>query len=216
MQVISNRILSYSFAFFFFFAMGCKKDDIHFDSAYEQSYRIWSQFKEQHNDSYYYVTRGDSWAGFSWETQIVVKDGVVTERHFSYTHFNQIARPTDGWNEAAKNLILNAMDLTPEEFSLRYTRDLDQELAWSEVGASLGENTNTAAASPWDMDQVYSWSRKLLKSDPARGKIYFETDHQGLIALCGYVPSNCMDDCFTGIRINRIQPLSERVPAVDR
>lgn len=154
-------------------------EDMEFGSAYQKSYQAWLGFKDSSGNSYRYTVNGHSWVGVSWETRITVSDGHVTQREFRYT------------------FIAPGSDVTiPEE-----------ELEWNENEDELGTHSTGPAADVRTMDQVY----KKAKSDWLRERkdtqVYFETENQGLISLCGYAAKGCADDCFRGIVIESIEAL---------
>lgn len=78
---------------------------------------------------------------------------------------------------------------------------------WSENKDELNSHDEGYEAST--LDQVYERAKKdwLIKRKDA--KVYFEAKNNGLISSAGYVPDNCQDDCFNGIRISEIRaPIS--------
>ncbi|MGY5355583.1 hypothetical protein [Wenyingzhuangia sp. IMCC45467] len=58
------------------------------------------------------------------------------------------------------------------------------------------------------MDEIYEKAKQDWLIKRKEVLVYFETDNNGLISTCGYVPKNCMDDCFLGITIKSIEALS--------
>ncbi len=73
---------------------------------------------------------------------------------------------------------------------------------------SFSENENhlglhQKGAAPLLIDELYgTCANELLVVDQRKNTLYFETTSNGLMTLCGYVPDDCIDDCFNGIRIN--------------
>ncbi len=192
---------------------GCSKEEDELGEL-ERSHQVWLQFKEANQNSYSYVTRGDSWAGgYSWETQLLIREGKVAARHFYFTRFMGISRPEEGWNEENRQQILRKLDVSPEEFREKYTRSLEEELEWTELDNEIGVHTTTPASQAWTLDQIYVWARHLMRKDPQAGRLYLETENQGMISLCGYVPVGCADACFEGIRIHRIRSLTASGPS---
>ncbi|WCT09963.1 hypothetical protein [Mucilaginibacter jinjuensis] len=77
-------------------------------------------------------------------------------------------------------------------------------LSFTEDKSSIGAHTQGQEA--LTLDQIYSKAKnEWLKVDRKANDIYFETNADGLIANCGYVPKGCQDDCFNGITILSIQ-----------
>jgi hypothetical protein len=75
-------------------------------------------------------------------------------------------------------------------------------IEWTENENEIG--TNSSGASPLTLDQVYDKARNEWLAKRKNAEVFFETDNQGLISLCGYVEDNCADDCFIGILITYI------------
>ncbi len=79
--------------------------------------------------------------------------------------------------------------------------------SWNEDTASL--NSHQEGAETLTLDQVYDKAKNVwLKADKKENAISFEAKNDGMISSCGYVPNGCMDDCFIGISISEIKPLS--------
>lgn len=59
---------------------------------------------------------------------------------------------------------------------------------------------------PVKMDDLYrDCGAKYLKVDPETHTLYFDTNDEGVIILCGNVPDLCADDCFQGFTISRFE-----------
>ncbi len=157
--------------------ISCEPSDLDYQNDFNKSKKTWLEFKELTNNSYVYTVTGGSWVGFSWETTIIVSNGIIIERHFKYI-------VTDGISED-----------TPED-----------ELEWTETANEIGNHDNPGAA-PLTLDQIYAKAENnwLLKRDNTT--TYLETENNGLISTCGYVENGCMDDCFIGINIKSIEIL---------
>lgn len=79
--------------------------------------------------------------------------------------------------------------------------------SYTETSADLG--THTQGAAPLTIDELYeSCAADYLTVDENDNTIYFETEGGGLMTLCGFVPNNCADDCFEGIRITAFEWLN--------
>ena len=93
----------------------CDSDDLEYQDKFETSQKTWLNFKEASNDSYKYTVTFGSWAGFSWETKIIVENGIVIQRDFEYT------------------------------FTEGISNDIQQdELQWTETGSEIGSHENGA------------------------------------------------------------------------
>lgn len=76
---------------------------------------------------------------------------------------------------------------------------------WTETRTDL--NSHPEGSRGITLDEVYEQARNWVKASEKENTIYFETNNAGMISLCGYVPDNCADDCFTGITITGIKAL---------
>lgn len=200
LYVIVFSIVAYSFT-------SCNKSEIEYDKGFKKSEAAWLKFKNENNNSYRFEVLSGSWTGFSQKTSIKVVDGVAVERSFTYTGFNNIRRPEAGWDENTTREILTLMNITESEFVNRYGKSLDEALEWREVGAMVGTTQNTSASTFLTLDEVYEKAKNdWLKKKPGV-ETYFETQNNGMISTCGYVPDNCADDCFSGITISLIEAL---------
>lgn len=57
-------------------------------------------------------------------------------------------------------------------------------------------------ARPLTIDELYATcAKEYLIADTELNTLLFNTDSRGLMSLCGYVPDNCLDDCFQGVNI---------------
>lgn len=73
--------------------------------------------------------------------------------------------------------------------------------SYTETTEDLG--SHDYGASLLTFDEIYDiCAEEYLTVDKKNNTIYFETTENGILELCGYVPNNCMDDCFTGVRIS--------------
>ncbi len=167
------------------FSLGCTDSGDDFNHA--GLYGAWEMinFLEDHEldqvNSYTYTVTYTvvfgSWAGFSWETTLTVTDGSITKRHFKYTTL-------------------------PEDLSEEIP---EEELEWTENESELGSHQN--GAEPMTLDEVYTKAQQEWLVERENAETYFERENNGMISTCGYVENNCVDDCFMGIKIDRIEAL---------
>lgn len=55
---------------------------------------------------------------------------------------------------------------------------------------------------PVDLDELYKdCGSEYLRVDPETHTLYFDTNEEGVISLCGNVPDLCGDDCYNGFNI---------------
>lgn len=75
---------------------------------------------------------------------------------------------------------------------------------YTETLTNLGSHEK--GASPLTIDDLYnSCASEYLTVDLENNTLYFETELDGLMTLCGFVPNGCMDDCFRGVEINSLE-----------
>lgn len=71
---------------------------------------------------------------------------------------------------------------------------------YSETGEEIGVHPEGAPAST--IDELYKTCiSRYLVVHPGANYVYFDTNEEGVMTLCGYVPKGCADDCFKGIHI---------------
>ena len=106
-----------------------------------------------------------------------------------------------GWSWETTITVINGK-VSKRSFELKYSGETTD--SWIEFENEIG--INEGGAEPLTLDQIYDKAKKewLIKRENA--ELFFETDEDGLISLCGYVEKYCMDDCFIGIRISYIGP----------
>ena len=80
--------------------------------------------------------------------------------------------------------------------------DMNEEIeSYVETGEEIGKDERGAAAVT--IDELYtSCASEYLSVNSDKNEIFFETGDAELMTLCGFVPKNCADDCFQGVRIN--------------
>jgi len=163
--------------------MSCKKDeyaslsvltDLKGESglSYNESFSKWQELKKTNGNSYIYQTTFVSWAGFGNITELKIEEGIVTSRVYQEFKTNE----TNGQREIIAT--------------------------YAETKTNLGSHEK--GASPLTIDDLYnSCVSEYLVVDKENNTLYFETDKiNGLVTLCGFVPKDCADDCFRGIKIN--------------
>lgn len=79
----------------------------------------------------------------------------------------------------------------------------DEEIleTYNETVSDLGSHEEGAPV--LTIDELYEiCASEYLVVDASENTIYFETDDQGLLSTCGFVPKGCMDDCYIGLSIS--------------
>ncbi|MBD8488044.1 hypothetical protein IFO69_04725 [Echinicola sp. CAU 1574] len=81
-----------------------------------------------------------------------------------------------------------------------------QELVYSYVEEGEKIGADTEGAEPITLDELYDVCKEeYLTVDPNSNTIYFTEFDNGLVKSCGYVPQNCVDDCFFGFSLKIIE-----------
>ncbi|MBX2951327.1 MAG: hypothetical protein KF870_02405 [Leadbetterella sp.] len=182
-------------------------DNFEHKSEYEKSFQKWQSFKAATHNSYRYILTGSTWTGVSWETELVVQKGEVTERKFRYTHFESVKRPVTGWDAASAEEALKVLGMTSGQFTERSGTAFLEYCEWEEKGVEVGTHTGTSASSPITLDSIYQQARNEWLRERENVTTYFEARNEGLISSAGYVEDNCADDCFRGVNIRLIEKL---------
>lgn len=139
---------------------------------FRESKTAWRNLKKEHGNSYVYTILEQSWTGHGSETTLVVDEGKVKERH--YVEF-----------------------IISDEDGSKSITDSYKETSKKEIGS------HSSGAPPYTIDDLYrTCLSKYLTVDHDANEVFFETDEDGVMMLCGYVPNGCQDDCFRGIRIS--------------
>lgn len=96
------------------------------------------------------------------------------------------------WVGISSQTIITVTDgrITERYFKRTVPKDYhipSEELEWTEKENEINTKTNTPAAAPLTLDEIYHKAKTkwLIKRDNA--KIYFEAENNGLISLSGYV-----------------------------
>ncbi|PPL02206.1 hypothetical protein [Parapedobacter indicus] len=187
----------------------CEKADLAYEDEFNRSYETWLDFKASSDDSYRYVVTGASWAGSAWETTITVEKGMVTKRDFLYTRFNDVWMPESGWTLTEVDEILVAFEKMAHELSEQEKISILDDLQWSETEEELDAEAHASspAGAPITLDDIYDTARNVWLKSRSDASVSFKADNNGILSSAGFVPKNCMDDCFSGIYIRSIEAL---------
>lgn len=185
----------------------CEKSDIEHESTFERSYQTWLDFKAASGDSYRYEVSDATWAGSSWRTTITIREGKVVQRDFQYIVFNNNPMPDGGWESASMADLLDSFGFTADEFEEQEGHSLLESLRWTEHEGELGLHEVSPASTIQTLDDIYEKARSFWLKKRSDAEVYFEAKNNGLISSAGFVPNNCMDDCFSGISIRLIEAI---------
>ncbi len=155
----------------------CKKDKIEYKNDFNRSYRVWQEFKSASDNSYRYKQIWGSWTGSSTEVTVTVKSGKVVHRAYVAKRLNHDTQPPQA----------------------------EVYAQWEEDASTL--NSHADFGSSLTLDEIYDKAREEWLKKRNDGKVYFEANNNGMISSCGYVPDNCADDCFNGIKISLIEKI---------
>jgi hypothetical protein len=159
-------------------ATACKKENIAQKSEYDASFKAWISFRNNAKNSYSYTTSFGSWVGFSVTIKTAVNNGKIVSRDYTRIQYRN-----DGTDKA------------------------DTIKTWHEDAATINTHPHDAP-NALTIDDIYLKARtQWLKVDAAANQIIFEANNNGIISSCGYVPRNCADDCFNGVKITSITAL---------
>lgn len=111
----------------------CKKNDFEYENDFDKSFRSWTDFKANSENSYQYIVSTVSWSGYRTETKITVVNGEVTERAY-------IAQTYSG-GSASHEVTIHQQ--------------------WTEDKNNL--NTHTGAAESLTLDMIYDRAKVLLQ-----------------------------------------------------
>lgn len=146
-------------------------------------------YNNQYNDSY------NDWSAYKSEIK----------NSYSYISYSG---SIFGTSSETKIIVQNGV-VTGREYTLYKSQGPNPPAVvttWTEDQATL--NTHPSGASAITLDEVYAKAKtEWLTVNKNDNDIVFETDSNGLITSCGYVPKGCMDDCFIGINIRSVTPL---------
>ena len=92
-----------------------------------------------------------------------------------------------------------------QEFSINdSTGQKETQAIYSETKSDLGSHQK--GAKPLTIDELYeSCAKEYLIVDTDDNTLFFDTELNGTMNLCGFVPNNCADDCYSGIKINSFE-----------
>lgn len=193
---------------FAFVIIGCTKDDLQYQNEFDKSYKAFQQFKKDNNNSYTYKTVSSSWIGISSEYTFEIINGVVISRAFTHTIIGNTKKPETGWTEEIAKSAFKSIGYSDEAIDkLIESGNLLSILEWSENKEELG--TKKDESNIWTLDEVYEKAKNEWLIRRKDAEVYFENKNNSLISSAGFVPNNCQDDCFRGIRISYIIPLSK-------
>lgn len=180
---MKKTCLTLAAPFLLFIFLSCSMESVreNVDKEGEHGYNFreskhqWDRLKARNGNSYLYVFLEQSFAGFGSETTIEVERGKVIARHFVAFEISD--------NDGSRTVLYT------------YSETLRHELG-----------THPEGAPPRTMDELYrSCVAQYLIADPDANDVYFETNEQGVMMLCGFVPHDCQDDCYRGIRLSHFE-----------
>jgi hypothetical protein len=176
-KIYLTTFLPFTFVLLLSCSMDALQENLTIEGEYGYDFREskleWDKLKKKNGNSYEYTILEQSWTGAGSETTIDVEKGRVIGRFYV------------------------AFQISDEDGSKTVT-DSYEETSKKEIGShSLG-------APPHTIDDLYkSCISEFLIADPDANEVYFDTNEEGIMTLCGYVPHGCQDDCYRGITISR-------------
>lgn len=169
-------LLPFTFLLIFSCSVDALQENLTLEGEYGFNFREskaeWDKLKKKNGNSYVYTILEQSWTGHGSETTIEVVKGKVTGRYYI------------------------AFEISDEDGSKNITDSYEETLR-KDIGK------HDAGAPPYTMDDLYrTCISEYLVADPDTNEVYFETNEEGVMMLCGFVPLGCHDDCYRGIRIS--------------
>jgi hypothetical protein len=104
---------------------GCQKEDFRYENDFDRSFAQWVSFKEKTGNTYSYVVSNSSWVGTSWQTEITVTQGRVTQRSFKMTFpqgLNNLPVESQEWVEQETELNSHSGGAEPITFDQVYEK----------------------------------------------------------------------------------------------
>lgn len=95
-------------------------------------------------------------------------------------------------------MIVQEGKVVERQFESGHEYEKKYNKTWKETGAKLGSHEDGHA--PMTMDAVYEEAQGWIKGS-AENDYFFSTDATGIVTTAGFVPKECMDDCFEGYHV---------------
>lgn len=179
----------------------CRKDSLEYQNDFDKSYSTFLKFKNETKNNYKYkISIHSFYDGIGREYTLQIEKGIVTKRSFIFTEIGRIKRPETGWTIESAKLAFKHIDYKQEIIDL-----LIHNLEWTESREELG--TKESYDNIWTLDQVYEKANNEWIIKRPNASVFFDTQNNGMISIAGYVTNGCQDDCFTGIKITKIERL---------
>lgn len=128
----------------------------------------------------------------------------IHQNSYSYTVGEQ---SVSGFGSETTISVLNGVVVSRDyEAYVMSENDGSKEITgtYSESEEDLGSHSE--GAPPVILDELYEdCGTEYLMVDPETNTIYFDTNEEGVISLCGHVPELCGDDCFVGFSITKFE-----------
>lgn len=131
----------------------------------------------------------------------------LKKRHKESYQYTVYEQSYTGFGSETTISVMNG-EVVSREYQSFYMNENDgtKELidSYYEEKEELG--THSEGWEPVDLDVMYSeCGSEYLRVDPDTHTLYFDTDEDGVISLCGNVPDLCADDCFNGFTISKFE-----------
>lgn len=105
--------------------------------------------------------------------------------------------------ESKSTFIIKEGIITKHDFeSYHYNNNNEKNIdkVWTEEKDKIGSHKEGFPAKT--LDEIYKdCGNTYLTVKYSENYVYLETEHEGVISLCGYFPRNCADDCFEGVKL---------------
>lgn len=129
------------------------------------------------------------------------------KQHKESYKYTVLEQSFSGFGSETTMTVINGEVVSREYESFRISdEDGSKEMldSYSEDKEDLG--THSEGWPPVDLDEMYNdCGTEYLMVDPETHTLYFDTNEEGVISLCGNVPDLCGDDCFEGFTISKFE-----------
>ena len=173
---------------FFLISLSCQKDD------------------GQKDDQLAVLAKLKSENGLTYHESLSKWNGLKNKNGNSYIYQTTFISWTGFGNTTELKIVDGAVtSRTYQAFKTNKTNGQKEIVdSYFETQDKLGSHESGAAV--MTIDELYDTCVKdYLVVDEENNTLYFETEKDGLMTLCGFVPKNCADDCFSGVSISSFE-----------
>lgn len=131
----------------------------------------------------------------------------LKKRHKESYRYTVVEQSYTGFGSETTITVMKGEVVSREYESFRISEDdgsKEMIASYYEEKEDLGKNSE--GWPPVNLDEMYKdCGSDYLMVDPETHTLYFDTNEEGVISLCGNVPDLCGDDCFEGFIISNFE-----------